>query len=194
MNSDTMSAKDLRLAISAMKRQANFLLNKGKLYEPLLLEILQYDYYSDEDQPFPNGKELQQKLGIKPEAYKKQLEQIYNDLLESAWVSPKQFTFSEVEYIFYAKYFEKSVSFMGHIPIRPVVGEGFHLPFFKSSFHGMDFFYVSKISHEFTDTKQRICVWLECGFYNFYEKFKKEQDEYEEKERREKWAKLRENG
>jgi hypothetical protein len=188
-----MSAKDLRLAISSMGRQAQTLMNKGKAYEPLLLEILKYNYYSEEDQPFPTGKELQQKLGIKPATYKKQLEQIYNDLLESAWVNPKLFTFSEVEYIFYVKNFEKSVSISGHIPIKPVVGEGFEFPFFNPSLYGRQFFHVSKISHELTDTKQRIYVWLESGSYNFYEKFKKEKDEYEENERREKWIKLRAN-
>ena len=194
MKNDTMPSKDLQLAIASMRRQASSLLNKGKEYEPLLLELQKYDYYSEQKLHFPNGKELQQKLGLKPAIYRKQLEQIYNDLLESAWDSPKQFTFSEVEYIFYAKYFEKSLSFTGHIPIRPVVGEGFRLPFFKPSFNGMDFFYVSEISHEFTDTKQRILVWLELGFYNFYENFKKEKDEYEERERRENWARSMRKG
>ena len=181
MKNDTMSAKDLHLAICSMKKQVEFLLNKGKVYDKLLVELLKHDYYSEDSPPFPSGKELQQKLGMKPAHFKKQLEQIYADVFEASLTDDKIFDFKELKYLFLISGHSKSITITGHIPIRPVVGEGFRMPYFRPFFN-LDFFYVSKIEHEFTDKEQTVIVWLETGFYNSYKQFKADKEEIEEDE------------
>ena len=99
-----------------------------------------------------------------------------------AFVSADVFNFTEVEYYFYIKCWEKSVGFKGKLPIRPQVGEDFEFPFLRGT-TTMNFFHVERIQNQFTDSKQIITVWLTCGNYNSYEKFHKDKLEFERWER-----------
>jgi len=187
MNTETMSSKDLQWSICCMENQARLLLNKGKDYDTTLLEILNFNKIPKFSMAsIPNSKQTYKLLRIKPEKFKKQLGQIYNDILEMADENPKPFTFTDVVYEFYFKDGEKSISISGNIPVRPMVGEGFSLPFFKATFggsFGTNDFYVNSIDHALVDCKQYIQVELVAGRFNSYEKFKKDKDEFEKHER-----------
>ncbi|MBI4947906.1 MAG: hypothetical protein HY840_16065 [Bacteroidetes bacterium] len=184
MKNTTLSTKELLLSIPAMRKQALQLFGKGKPYEELLKEILKYDYYDDEkDHHLASNKELQQKLNLTAGKIKKQLEQIHNNILDEAWNHAGLFNYQMVEYDFYVQGWHNRLSFKGHIPVRPTVGESFDMPFLRAVNNGMGNFYVERVQHELTDEKQIVHVWLKSGNYNSYEQFKKDKDEFERHER-----------
>jgi hypothetical protein len=183
MKEDTLSFNELTLAISAMQKQAKTLIGKGKQYDKLLEIILTQDYYDDNRTHYLKSQELQQLTGLSHTRIKKQMEEIHKDVFEIAFHDSTLFDFRDVEYDFYVKGYTNSISFKGKIPVLPRVGDDFEFPFLRALHSGRPNFFVRRIRHEFTDTKQIIHIWLESGIYNSYAKFKEDKDSFEQHER-----------
>jgi len=176
MKPDTFPSKELIFSISSMKSFCRFLTPKDETYQKVLDQVLQYDYYN-EDSKLPSSKDIYTKLGITSASFKKYLNQIYTDLIELMFNNPSVFSISKLTYHFYIRGFPRSegVSINGYIPFCPRVGDQVELPFLRAHFHST-YFYVEKMNHELTDTKQIISIWLKYGSYNQYQAFKKDQD------------------
>ena len=183
MKDETLSFKELIFAIQAMRKQANFLIGKGKSYDKLLAILLTKDYYNDDETHYFSSKELQELTRLPHQKIKKQMEQIHKDVFDRAFDDPDLFNFQSIIYDFYVKGWRNSIGFKGRIPVLPRVGDDFDLPFLRAFDNGRGHFYVSRIQHQFTDTTQIISIWLEAGIYNSYAKFKEDKDKYEEHER-----------
>ena len=52
------SSKEMIFDIGSMKTYAKQLIGKGKPYEPLLIEILNQDYFYNDEKPLPTLNEL----------------------------------------------------------------------------------------------------------------------------------------
>ena len=166
--------------ISAIRPQTKTLLNKGKEYDNLINEILNYDYNSEEEQSFPSIKGLQSKLNMNYTKLKRLIQQIYDDIYELGWKDATAFTLNNVEYEFNIEFNGHYTSFRGFLPVCPRIGEAMQFPFFKPRTDGRDYYYVSNVRHELTDEKQIVVLSLKCGFYNSYEQFHKDKDEFDE--------------
>jgi len=169
-----LSSKELLHDISAMRKFAMQLLQKGKAYENLLKLIIDKDYYYSENISFPSIKELQAELGISYPVIRNQLARIYDDLLDYE-ENGIDFSINEVEYIFTLRYFDNYASFkLDHLPVMPRVGEEINIPFLKAKV-GTRSYYVDRIDYYLDDTKQTINISLRSGMYNHYWKLKKDE-------------------
>ena len=173
MNEDTLSLKDIRLAIPYLPKVARALLNKGKDYDPLLLEILRYDAFSEDDQPFPSNKET--KLHLSPGKLRAQTERLYQDFLESMSGPDTAFCSGDILVNFYIRDYlnVNSVSISAKIQVMPRVGEQIDFPFLRPIFH-IGACYVQSIHHYIENDKQNITIWVKSGFFNLYEHFELE--------------------
>jgi len=159
-----ISSSGLILDISSMRNFARKLIGKGKRYDDLLEFLVENNYYYDEDIPIPQIKEIQEHLNIPYTKLRKQLLEIYNDLIDSAY--DDGFHFNELEYFFSMSYLGEYLSLtIKNLPVAPRVGENIEIPFFKEKL-GTRSFHVESIEHELDDGKQCIYVRLKYGRYN----------------------------
>lgn len=162
--SNRISSAGLILDISSMRNFARKLIGKGKGYDDLLEFLVANDYYYDDDVSLPRMKDIQEQLNIPYTKLRKQLLEIYNDLIDFAYEGG--FHFNELEYFFSMSYFDQYLSFtIKNLPVAPRVGENIEIPFFKERL-GTRNFYVESIEHELGDGKQCIYVRLKDGWYN----------------------------
>jgi len=175
MNDDTISSKQIRFAVPYLPKVARSLLNKGKNYDALLLEVLKYDALSEEDQHFPTNKELQSVLKLSPGQLRTQLEAIYEDFLNAMGDSNTAFDFGEILVEFYVRgIFERSVTFYAKINYLPRVGENLELPFLRPIFH-FNTFNVRSVRHSLENDSQHISVSVKEGGFNLFEHLELEQ-------------------
>ncbi len=172
MNEDTLSLKDIRLAIPYLPKVARTLLNKGKDYDALLIEILKYDSLSDDDQPFPSNKELQTQLHLSPGKLRTQLERLYNDFLESMSGPNTALEMGPFLVDFYIRDYlnRNSVNISAKLQTVPNKGDNVDFPFLRPIF-SIGTCYVQEVHHYIIGERQSITVWAKIGFYNAYEDF-----------------------
>lgn len=172
MNEDTLSLKDIRLAIPYLPKVAQTLLNKGKDYDALLIGILKYDSLSDEDQPSPSNKELQTQLHLTPGKFRTQLGKLYNDFLESMSGPNTALDMGPFLVDFYIRDYlsRNSVSISAKLQIVPKKGDNIDFPFLRPIF-SISTCYVQEIHHYIQGDRQSITIWAKIGFYNSYEHF-----------------------
>ncbi len=185
MNPETISAKDLLMGILAsspiVKR---YLYNKGKAYQTLLEEIMTYDYYNEDAEYPTQGKVITKRLGISAGKYKKWLQAIADDLeyllrMESDILDLSQ----SYECCFSIQGFRDRVdSFNCRLAHIPKVGESINLPFLRFQFEHPHF-YVERISHEITDRKHTILIFLNTNNLNRYTQWITEKNDFEDKQR-----------
>jgi|GEM_PF-1787124 hypothetical protein len=175
MNDDTLSSQDIRLAVPHLPKVAQALLNKGKKYDALILELLKYDPFTEEDRHFPTNKELQAILKLTSGQLRLQLVSIYEDFLTSMNDSNTTFNFGNILVEFYVRgYYKRSITFYARINQLPRVGEQLEMPFLKPHFN-VGAFYVQSINHTFENDAQNITIWVKEGFYNLFEHLELEQ-------------------
>ena len=170
---EKLSSKEMIMDISSMRSRAIELLKEDKDYHTLLTAITEKDYYYDDSIGLPSIKELVEQTGVKYDLIRKQLKQIYEDLLPLHEAS-KPFQFHKVNFSFYIKGY-KNVVFMETNPlsVMPRVGESTEIPFFKA-YLGGEYFYVEKIDHILHDTCHTIQFKLKPGEYNIYWHYQKD--------------------
>lgn len=173
-----LSSQQMLLDICSMRSRAIDLLTEGKNYNTLLATITEKDYYYDETIPLPSLKTLAGLTGLKYDLVRRQLKQIYEDLLPS-YENQKLFQFQNVKYEFYIKGQNNSLFLdADSLPVVPRVGENIIVPFFKA-YLGTDNFHVIEIQHTLFDKLQIIRIELKQGSYNLYWHFRKEKAEEE---------------
>lgn len=153
-----LSSKQILLDIGSMIYRAQKLLTEEHEYNALLKAILKIKYYFDEYEHLPTLKELSADTGIKYNKVRKQIREIYDDLLfgydkESSQGSP--FIFKEITYSFSVKGFSRSHIYfeVTQLPVVPRVGEEIQLPFFQA-YLNTSRFHVESICHWFNNQKQ----------------------------------------
>lgn len=172
MNENTLSLKEIRLAIPCQPKVAKTLLNNGKDYDALLIELLNYDSYSDEDQIFPSNKELQATLHLTPGKLRTQLMRLYNDFLESMSGPETALDLGPILVDFYIRDYlnRNSVTISAKLQVIPNRGDNLEFPFLRPIF-SISTCYVQEIYHRIENDRQTIAVWAKIGFYNAYEDF-----------------------
>ncbi|MDB4286376.1 hypothetical protein N9933_03660 [bacterium] len=178
-----LSSKQMLLDICSMGRFAEQLLNKERGYNRLLQFLINKDYYYDEDTPFPTLKELSAETGIPYIKIRKQIRQIYEDmLLGYREEKPLNFSIAKTTYLFLISgsrresYAQVAID---NLPVIPRVGKTIELTFFKA-YLDTSIFYVESIQHSFSPKGQEILISLEPGDYNLYWHFRKDQAKEED--------------
>ena len=153
------------LDLSSMRSRAMGLLKNGKDYNTLLAAITEKDYYYDDSLKLPSLKELAEYTGLKYDVVRRQLRQIYEDLLPHD-ENGTPFYFNKVKYVFYLDGYKNKLSVdVDTLPVTPRIGENITIPFFKA-YVGTDYFYVADIRHILQDNLQIIDIHLKTGTYN----------------------------
>jgi hypothetical protein len=168
MNNNTLAAKDILLAIPYLPKVALSLLGQGQGYDPLLLEILKYNPFIEEDQHFPSSKELQAQLRLSPTKLRTMLERIYNDFLSSIDGPDTTLIIGSTLVEFYVRFFDKRANFCARLDHIPKVGDEMELSFLRPIFN-LYHFYVQSINHHLENDKHSITIWLKAGTFNLYE-------------------------
>lgn len=169
-----LRAPDMLLDIMSMRNRAMELLAEGNSYNTLLHAITAKDFYGDESLRIPSMKELAEQAGLKYEQARKQLQQIYDDLIPSLERS-LPFHFKKVLYFFRLKAGQKFIWFEAdQLPIVPRVGENVEVDFFKA-YVGTRNFYVSEIRHSLENDLQIVYIDLVSGWYNSFWHYRKDQ-------------------
>jgi hypothetical protein len=167
------SSKEMLLDISSMRSRAIDLLKEGKEYNTLLATITEKDYYYDDSISLPSIKELSERTGLKYDLIRKQLKQIYEDLLPLSEDS-RPFEFQEILFSFYVKGYKNSLFWdISGLSVAPRVGEEIRIPFFKVYLGGENF-YVEEIEHVFGDNRHTIEISLKPGGFNLYWHYRKD--------------------
>lgn len=174
MNDQTLSSKDILLAIPCLPKVARSLLNKGMKYDALLLELLKYDAFTEEDQHLASNKELQGILKLSSTQLRTLLEKLYQDFLFSMSTPDTAYNFGDTLVEFYVRGYHSSTTFYAKINQLPKTGESLELPFLRPMFP-VRVFYVEKVRHSFENDKQNIMVWVKEGIFNLYEHLELEQ-------------------
>jgi len=170
------SPKGMIMDISSMRSFATQFLGKGKAYDRMLSYILEKDYYNDDELQFPTIKFLMTYLGLNEYQVRKQLEQIYHDLI----YSHKGRDIIETEYVFYLSNFDNNHSLrLSSLPVIPRIGERVQIPYFNA-FMGTMVYYVEDIQYEFEDNKMSVNFILAGGIYNLYWHWRKDEAKLKE--------------
>ena len=174
MKDNTLSSKDIMIAIPYLPKVARGLLNKGKKYDELLLEILKYDAFSEDNQHFPSNKELQAKLKLSAGQLRTQLASMYQDFLDSMSTKEGSLSFGNILVDFYVQGYYNSTTFFAKINQIPLVGDTIELPFLRPLFKGNSF-YIKRVIHKLMNDSQQIVIWVKQGVFNWFEFMELEQ-------------------
>lgn len=170
------SSRGLIRDILEMESFTKDLIGKGKEYENLLKFLISLNNEGkDAFIDIPKMKVLQEELKLTYIELRKQLNEIYKDLLEDA--NEGNWQVKEVEYVFDLKSFGEYLTLtLKSIPVIPRVGEDIEIPFFKEKLRCTSF-YVESINHFFTDKKQIVTIQLSKGWNNKYWAIRKDEAE-----------------
>ena len=167
----------LKGTISSMSSVSQKLLGIGKPYEKLLLEIRKLDPEGDE--PTPTDRAIIKTIGIKPNVYRKWINQIYADLVALLKDGDDPgFVIKKLEHHISCNEQNKNSYIITTLPETPRVGSSFQIEFFRPVF-GNDQFYVDNVSYRLLDDIMIVSIYLRTSFCNEYVKHKEGQEEYE---------------
>lgn len=179
MKKDSLRLDEIILALPSMPKLLSSLLNKGKNYDPIILELLKCDYLS-EDRHFPSPKELHQKTNITYDKIRKQLREIYDDAL--AVISSPDTVLCPGDKLceIYIHWYHKHITIYAKLAQHPQIGEHMEIPLLRPYFK-IDTFYVQKVSHSIKNDDQYHSIWLAPGFFNLYEFWQKDKAKFEDR-------------
>jgi DNA-binding Lrp family transcriptional regulator len=138
-----------------MRTSLKSLLNKGKGYDGIINYIidneLEYNHYA----PIPL-KKLANQMGVTSEVLRKQIHQIYKDILDED--TEFYIDFTEVKYEITLSGYKNTVYLtVKSLPVKPQIGENLYIPFF-SEYLGSEYFQVKDIRHRFYNSQQIISI------------------------------------
>ena len=180
MNDGTISVREIMHAIANLDTLSSSLLGKGKNYDAILKEVISLKHVTER---WPGMKDFEKKFNLKPGGARKQLDQIYKELMELVcdYDDPKYIIRNVVHHI-YVQYWEKAFNIVCKLPVTPSLGDWVDFPFLRAAV-GSSYFHVSRVHHEFDGDTQTITLWLESGQYNVYKRFSEDKEEFEREER-----------
>ncbi len=167
MNDETLSSKAIIIAIPYLPKVARLLLNQGKNYDALLLEILKCDAFNEDDQCVPTSTHLQKLLKLSHGQFKTQLNHLYEDFLQSMRTPETAYSFGPVLVRFEVHSFSKSAYFYSRINNIPAVGDNLEFPFLRPIFD-LAFFHVRSVNHCFENDNQVVYISVRHGSFNLY--------------------------
>ena len=180
MISETLSSKDMILAIPYLPKVTRSLMNKGKNYDSLIDELLKYNPFTEENQHLATSKELQATLKLSSSKLRTMLEKLYDDFLSSMEGPDTPLVMGSTLVEFYVRFYEKRASFCAKLNHIPKVGDDMELDFLRPIFN-LYHFYVQRVSHNLENDKHAVTVWLKAGNFNLYEHLELERAKSEER-------------
>ncbi|QIL78320.1 hypothetical protein [Hymenobacter sp. HDW8] len=133
----------------------------------------------DSETRVPTGRQLQQELGIPPSRFRRWLETLYAAYLNQLETDADAVEFKQVEHQLILTGSRASQVFSCRLPVTPRVGEQLQLDFLRAV-TGEYMFYVESITHDFTDGRYVVLVYLKHGYYNAYQHQLRERSRFEE--------------
>lgn len=178
-----LSSREMVRDICSIGPHAKKLLAKNKPYNELLRVLIEKSHmYYDDDLPIPTLKELCSETGISYGKIRKQIREIYSDLIWGDEVEPRiTYSFSKITYGFSIKGFYKGRSLyleIENLPVLPRIGEEIEIPYFEAYLNATQF-HVDNIKHSFSSTRQEVIIYLKPGKYNLFWHYRKDQAEEE---------------
>ncbi|GAB3858036.1 hypothetical protein GCM10028822_32690 [Hymenobacter terrigena] len=119
------------------------------------------------DAALPTAKALQQRSGLSPAAFKRELAALYQAFLTALETQPDFLTFRHLEHCLVVGGRRKSLSIRCRLPTTPQLGEGIELGFISGATGG-DTYYVDRILSEYTEDIITTYVYLKPGYYDPY--------------------------
>lgn len=148
-----------------------------KEYSSFIRELLNNNFYYDEQLKFPSLKEILLISNLSRARIRKFLESAYVDVKNEDFL----FNIHKIKYVFIVKNFNNHLyKEFSNIPRVPNIGERVDFPYFKEELM-CSLMYVDDVSNEFTDDLQIVTIYLKCGEYNLHWRLRKDEaKEYRE--------------
>jgi len=144
-----------------MRTSLKSLLNKGKEYDGVINYIIDNELEYKSYMP-PPLKKLANEIGITSDVLRKQIHQIYRDVLDEDTEFHIEIT--EVKYRITLIGYKNTAYFTcKSLPVKPQIGETLCISYF-SEYVGSIFFKVKAIDHIFYNNQQIIDIDLEKAF------------------------------
>jgi hypothetical protein len=115
----------------------------------------------------PTAKALQQRSGLKPAAFKQQLEALYQAYLNALEQQLDFIEFKRVEYCLVIDGRRAPLAIRCQLPVAPQLGEGLDLDFVNGATGG-GAYYVDHIASEYTEGLITVYVHLKPGYFDPY--------------------------
>lgn len=175
MELDYVTTKEIIRDFRCLRTGAKNLLKIEKPYKKLLEYLIFSGIYEKNEYPYITAKELSAILSIPINNLRKQLHQIYADLI-NLHENNQYFTISKTRYEFFIQGYENcAVIFFDKLTHIPRVGESIDMPHFRAFLNGNFSFYVDSITYYFENDEMITNFILRAGSYNPYLKFRKEE-------------------
>jgi hypothetical protein len=119
------------------------------------------------DAPLPTAKALQQRSGLSPAAFKRELASLYQAFLTALETQPDFLTFRHLEYCLVVGGRRAPLAIRCRLPAPPQLDEGIELGFISGATGGATY-YVDRILSEYTEDTITTYVYLKPGYYDPY--------------------------
>lgn len=162
--------KEVLYSLQSEYQWLDLLKNRQKPYNKLIDIVQKEAKRNDEDySPRPSIKQIADLVGETSAKVTRWLNQMYFDLWELNLDSPELFKTGEKLYHLYIKstYTNQTASFYLWLDKPLNHGDKFNW-YFTKGLLGVDYFFVSDISHQYSQGKQETMITLKSGFYNSY--------------------------
>ncbi len=161
MYQETLSTRVILSNITCMRTSLKSLLNKGKGYDRVINYIIENELEYNHYLPTPL-KKLANEIGITSEGLRKQIHQIYKDILDED--TEFYIDITEVQYRFTLRGYKNTAYFtVKSLPVKPQIGENIHIPYF-SEYVGSEYFQVKDVKYRFYNNQQIISIDTEKAF------------------------------
>ena len=161
MYQETLSTRVILSDITCMRTSLKSLLNKGKGYDGVINYIIDNELEYKRYMPTPL-KKLANEIGIPSEVLRKQIHQIYRDILDED--TEFYIDITEVQYQITLRGYKNIVYFtIKSLPVKPQIGENIYVPYF-SEYVGSEYFKVKDIKHYLYNNQQNISMDVEKAF------------------------------
>ncbi len=165
------STLDVLGCLSSESQWLNLLKGRNKPYENLLTDLeMHFDHKFLNRDYKSSVSGLSEKFGIKTPIFVKWVHQIYNDIFELNSYEPDLFESDGIMHYLHFSCLDRFVGFTLWLKTPLHQDESFNWIFLKAKLI-LDFFFIEKVSHKFSNGEHLISVFLVSGFPNVYQKF-----------------------
>ncbi|MFC2132272.1 hypothetical protein ACFLRG_00590 [Bacteroidota bacterium] len=174
-----LSARELLITIPEMKHLFKYLEEKSIEYNKIL-HFLNEVKHRDRKGNLKTSLVIQRELGITPNKFKKNLDQIYYDLLDTISIEDEKFVVGSIDCYLLCSSFGRHYSFHCHLPFIPEVGDSVRIPFLYPIF-SIYYFFVLRVDHTLSAENQTIDIWLTTGYFNRFARLEYDRHIYQNK-------------
>ena len=157
--------------LSSESQWLKLLKGRNKPYENLLTDLeMHFDkmLWNGDYKYSVSG--LSEKFGIKAPHFVKWVHQIYNDIFELNSYEPDLFESDGIRHFLHFTCLDSFVGFTLWLKTPLHHDESFDWFFLRAKLR-LTFFFIDKVSHEFSNGEQLTSVYLVSGFPNLYQRF-----------------------